>query len=295
MGLFDFVGDLFTKQNDFQAQAQTLQDLQRKQYAQKVLDAQGAADDTAYRNNLMQTMSGAGPSVADATQAKYANDSAQQAMAMANSARGDVNPALLQRNAQKAGMNAMAQGNQNAGIMKNQEALNAQNLFSQNRGQNLDMQKFYENLGMQGDLANFQGANAAQSINAGVSQNNADSVNKTTGGFISGAGSIIAAPKAAAASDKNLKKDISSGDSEIQSFMDALKAHKYKYKDAEKDGEGFHVSPMAQELEKTKVGESMVEDTPRGKMVDYGKGFGAVLAAQANLHERMKKLEKKNG
>lgn len=52
---------------------------------------------------------------------------------------------------------------------------------------------------------------------------------------------------------------------------------------------------MAQELEKSAVGDSMVEDTPDGKMVNYGKGFGAVLAAQAHLNERLNKLEKKNG
>lgn len=289
MGLFDFIGSAFTKENDFQAQAQMLQDAERKRYAQQILKAQGAGDDTAYRNNLMQTMSGAGPSVADATQAKYANDAAQQAQAYANSARGDINPALLQRNAMKAGMNAQAQGAQNAGIMKNQEALNAQQLFSQNRAQNLGMEQFYQQLGMQGDLANQQGANAAQGLNAGISQGNADSVNKTTGGFIGGAGSILAA------SDENLKKNIKPAGKEVQSFLDALEAHKYSYKDPAKDGEGEYVSPMAQDLEKTPMGDSMVIDTPRGKMVDYGRGFGAVLAAQAELNKRLKSLEKKNG
>ena len=51
---------------------------------------------------------------------------------------------------------------------------------------------------------------------------------------------------------------------------------------------------MAQDLEKAgPVGKSMVEDTPMGKLVNYGKGFGAVLAAQAHLNQRLKALESK--
>ena len=48
---------------------------------------------------------------------------------------------------------------------------------------------------------------------------------------------------------------------------------------------------MAQELEKSEVGTSMVVDTPQGKMVDYGRGLGAMLSAEAMNHDRLKKLE----
>jgi len=38
----------------------------------------------------------------------------------------------------------------------------------------------------------------------------------------------------------------------------------------------------------------MVETTPNGdKIVNYGKGFGAILAAQAHLNQRLNELEKK--
>jgi len=51
---------------------------------------------------------------------------------------------------------------------------------------------------------------------------------------------------------------------------------------------------MAQDLEKAgKIGKSMVKNTEYGKMVDYGKGFGSILAAQVQLNERLKELEKK--
>ena len=83
-----------------------------------------------------------------------------------------------------------------------------------------------------------------------------------------------------------------------QKFLDALKPNSYEYKDKFKKnslaGEGRFLGVMAQDLEKAgPVGKSMVEDTPMGKLVNYGKGFGAVLAAQAHLNQRLKALESK--
>lgn len=114
--------------------------------------------------------------------------------------------------------------------------------------------------------------------------------------------SIFNVKKANAAqstSDENKKTKKGSGNGELQGFLDAIGAHSYEYKDEMKDnplgGEGEFVSPMAQELEKTEVGKSMVIDTPDGKVVDYGKGFGAILAAQAMLNDRLNKIEKRKG
>jgi hypothetical protein len=81
-----------------------------------------------------------------------------------------------------------------------------------------------------------------------------------------------------------------------QKFLDALKPNSFEYKDEFKKnplaGEGRFLGIMAQDLEKAgPVGKSMVEDTPMGKLVNYGKGFGAVLAAQAHLNQRLKALE----
>ena len=91
------------------------------------------------------------------------------------------------------------------------------------------------------------------------------------------------------------------GDSEDFSpkkFLDALKPNSFEYKDKFKKnpmgGEDRYLGVMAQDLEKAgPVGKSMVKDTPMGKLVDYGKGFGAVLAAQAHLNQRLKALESK--
>lgn len=99
---------------------------------------------------------------------------------------------------------------------------------------------------------------------------------------------------AASISDKESKKNVE--DANPKSFLDALTAYSYDYKDPNQAGagEGRHLSVMAQDLEKAgPVGESMVQDTPQGKVVDYGKGFGAMLASQVHMNERMKKMESK--
>lgn len=92
-------------------------------------------------------------------------------------------------------------------------------------------------------------------------------------------------------SDETKKKDKKDGSEAADSFLEALHSYTYKYKNPEKHGEGTQLGVMAQDLEKTPVGKQMVIDTPEGKMVDYGKGYGAVLAAMSNLHERLKKIE----
>lgn len=77
----------------------------------------------------------------------------------------------------------------------------------------------------------------------------------------------------------------------LQSFVDALSATSYKYKD-KKHGDGTYVSPMAQELEKSELGKHMVIDTPEGKMVNYARAGGTMLATAAMLNDRMTELEK---
>ena len=83
----------------------------------------------------------------------------------------------------------------------------------------------------------------------------------------------------------------SKDDGKVLDFLDKIKAYEYEYKDP-KYGAGKYLSPMAQDLEKSEIGKSMVVDTPEGKMVDYARGAGAYLAAASNLNERLQKLEK---
>lgn len=94
-------------------------------------------------------------------------------------------------------------------------------------------------------------------------------------------------------SDERAKTAIAPAGKRIASFLDAIGAHSYEYRD-KTHGEGRYVSPMAQELRKTEIGRSAVIDRPDGLMeVEYGRLIGANLAASAVLHQRLKKLEKK--
>ena len=95
-----------------------------------------------------------------------------------------------------------------------------------------------------------------------------------------------------AGSDIRTKTNISPGSGEVESFLDALNAYTYEYKDPNgSDEAGMFAGVMAQDLEKTPMGASFVQDTPQGKMVDYGHGLAAILASQANIHDRLRTLE----
>ena len=109
-----------------------------------------------------------------------------------------------------------------------------------------------------------------------------------------------------AVSDENSKTEIKSesnkspnADMNPKHFLDKLNAYSYEYKQGQKQnpaaGEGKYLSVMAQDLEKAgPVGASMVETDENGmKNVSYGKGFGAILAAQVHLNERLKQIEAK--
>jgi len=125
---------------------------------------------------------------------------------------------------------------------------------------------------------------------AAINRSNRDTQREAS--ILTAIGTAIAA-YAAFSSDIRAKTNISPGSGEVESFLDALNSYKYEYKDPNAPGSdaGMFVGVMAQDLEKTPMGASFVQDTPRGKMVDYGHGLAAILASQANIHDRLKHLE----
>jgi hypothetical protein len=92
-------------------------------------------------------------------------------------------------------------------------------------------------------------------------------------------------------SDENVKKNITPAKDDISQFLNTIKAHNYEYKDKQ-DGVGVFTSPMAQELEKTELGKQAVIDTPRGKMVNYGRLSAVNLAAVSVVHREQQRLQK---
>ncbi len=92
------------------------------------------------------------------------------------------------------------------------------------------------------------------------------------------------------ASDINLKKDISLSGDRLTDFLNKLDAYDYDYKD-EKHGKGRQTSVIAQDLEKSDIGKKAVIETDEGKMVDYSKLLPELLAAAAQTHKKVTKLE----
>lgn len=188
----------------------------------------------------------------------------------------------------------------NAGYANAASQANAAN-FLQNQNQQNQYTLGQEGVGTtnaQNISTNQQAGVAAQLQQA--NQQATDSLQAHLGseqlqGQVAGAIAGAAGTAGAAAitkSDEKVKKDITSADPEIQKFLDAISAKMYEYKDpnAPGAGAGKFVSPMAQDLQKSAIGNSMVQNTPTGKVVDYGHGMGVMLAALAHMNDRINQL-----
>lgn len=93
-------------------------------------------------------------------------------------------------------------------------------------------------------------------------------------------------------SDEEMKKMAEEKKSTMMNFLDAINPYQFEYKDKE-HGSGKQYGVMAQDLEKSKVGQSMVRNMKEGKMIDSTATIGPTLASLGYIHERLKKLEGK--
>jgi hypothetical protein len=107
------------------------------------------------------------------------------------------------------------------------------------------------------------------------------------GGAMLGAGAL-------AHSDVEAKREFSDPAPAIEEFLQSAEPSEYAYKPefqgSPLGGEGRYVSPMAQGLEQSAIGRSMVVDTPAGKVVDYGKSFGALLGSLSHLNKKLNSI-----
>lgn len=96
-------------------------------------------------------------------------------------------------------------------------------------------------------------------------------------------------------SDKRAKHKILEGDKDVDAFLRTLKPYSYEYKD-KAHGTGKKTSVMAQDLEKTSLGETLVSrDKPTGlRKVDYAKALPVMLASMGRLSDRLEKAEARN-
>lgn len=248
--------------------------------------------------------SGQGNSIAQMAMNKNMDQITNQNLAFAASQRGSSDPALAFRQAQIMNQQAGLEAGQSGAMMAEQErrqadqmiaaqaasqrgvalqqAMSNQAASNAQRAQN--MQLIGGLAGTAGMMAMGGGGAAAGAVPVGATGLSPDAAGGTTG-----------YSRAYMASDENAKENIkpkenASGD--IEAFMNALKPYMYNYKN-EKHGSGEKMGVMAQDLEKSEVGKTMVDQAPDGtKMVDTNKAIGAVLAAVADINRKLKKLEK---
>lgn len=96
-------------------------------------------------------------------------------------------------------------------------------------------------------------------------------------------------------SDRRLKKKIRRADAEISALLGSIKPYGFEYRDPKKLGVegGKRFGLMAQDLEKSKAGKTLVHDAPQGKKVDTNRAVLAALAALGNVDKRLKSIERK--
>ena len=143
------------------------------------------------------------------------------------------------------------------------------------------------------DLAEMDDATKRYIAELTAKYKSAQARNEETGMWLNMIATGVAA-YAKLSSDERMKQNISSGDREIEQFLDAIDAYQYEYKDPKAIGRdsGLLIGIMAQDAERGgPMGNAMVSNGPRGKQLDMNQGLAAVMAAQANLHKRTKQLE----
>lgn len=289
MGLFDFLGKAFTDTS-----ADKL----------KTADSTAYTDPTDPRVQALITARSQGQ-MSPQEQANVQNQQVQAQNLVAGqaaAARG-TNAGLAQRNAISQGAQAASSvaGQAQQVAAGRSDSATQQILATEqaNRAAKINQTQFDTSQFNQAKMQDIGNQNYA--TGAAVSAIGNIAANAFTGGAAGAIGAVSgAANKKQGAqnpfswSDKTVKKNIESGSDDTYQFLDHLKSWKYDYKDPSM-GEGKQVSVMAQDLEKSPQGAAAVVVNPENnkKMVDYQKLLPNLLAANADMHQRVKQLESK--
>lgn len=204
--------------------------------------------------------------------------SAQQALADQAAARGQLGGLLGGIRGADLGLATSQAG------LEQQTNLANQGASLQQRGMNDALQ-----LGMLGGLtdaerAQMQGQMGLQGLRLSPGQQGYLGDILQMGGQLGGAAIMM--------SDERVKENVEDGRAAVREFLGKLKPATWDYKDP-KHGQGRHAGVMAQDVEKSKLGKSIVQETPDGKALDGKKLLSATLAAAVDLNARLSKLESK--
>lgn len=148
-----------------------------------------------------------------------------------------------------------------------------------------------QNSGVQYEQARAAGAGIA-SGNWGTQQQ-VDQQN--TAAWIGAGSAALGAGATMMKSDERSKK-LKEKESALSAALETVgnaPGYSYEYKDPSEPGAkaGRQYGPMAQDLEKGPLGDTLVKDTPTGKMVDTGRVAMMSASAITELNQRLKALE----
>lgn len=235
---------------------------------------------------LRMRAEGQGPSVAQSQLEQSTQANQAQAMALANSARGGVmQQAAARRQAIQQGAIAQQQSASQAAGLRAQEMAAAQGAYAQNASamRQGDQNAMASQVSAQGTMANA--SNATAQTNAAIAGGNAERAANKNSSLMSMGKSMLGG----LLSDRRMKENVHDADDDMRRFLDALRPYQFEYKGQP----GTHYGVMAQDAERSPVGDSFVENGPGGvKTLDPNQGFGAVLAALANLNKRLEGVER---
>jgi len=247
--------------------------------------------------NLNDTLAGNTPSVAQIQQQQAFDQlRAQQAGQAAAAGRGG-NLALAQRTAANNIGNLGAQQASASAMLRAQEQATARGQLGDvtNAGRSTDVNIAGAN---QTSAINTRNQDITQQNNLGnqTLQANANDVNAQAakiaaknqqlqqwGNLVSSGLGVINT-----LSDERAKTDIRpESTDEIRDFLAQITPASYRYR-------GFaepKVGVMAQDVERSGMGRTIVRDTPAGKAIHIPSATGAMLAALADMHRRVAHLE----
>jgi len=299
-------------------------------YAMQQIQDQSAQQERGQRASILQNAQQrgvAGSGLELASQMQNQQESASRAANQGFAVAAQAQQAKLQALNQLGTLGGNIQGqdfSQQAQIAAAKDAISKFNATNQQNQMNLNVGARNEaqlaNLQNKQNIANANVdiANTQESVNKGLTQQDFENQYKKAGGVATafqnqaemqnkqaiekrkstdqliGTGVSAAAmftPAGAGAkafSDKNVKTNIEPFDA--ASFLDNITGYKYNYKKPEM-GKGEQVGVMAQDIEKGAP--QAVSNTPEGKVVDYNKLGGPILAALASVNERLNKVEGK--
>lgn len=242
-----------------------------------------------------------------------ANSARQQAMQMAAQGQQQRMAALQGLGQQASGMQAQdfAQQGQVASArdaIAQANAMNRQNVASQNLAARQNIENQRANLANQQQMYNkglyqqqFQNELAKAGAQGQATGNLAGMYAQQAGAQAQADASVMAGMANLGGaymmrpSDVRVKQDIKPGSPSIRKMLDKLDPYEYDYKDEAIEDEsmlGSQLGVMAQDLEESELGDKFVQEDMNGvKRVDYGKMGSTQMAALADLHQRLKKLE----